>query len=81
MKAYVLVNTELGRETPVIEALEKAEGVSSIHVVYGVYDLIVEVEAESQDAFREIVFNKVRRLEHVKNTITLLTYGEPVINP
>jgi hypothetical protein len=26
------------------------------------------------------VFNNVRRLDHVKSTITLLTYGEPVIN-
>jgi hypothetical protein len=38
------------------------------------------MEAESMDKVKEIVFNKVRRLEHVKSTITLLTYGEPVIN-
>lgn len=80
MKAFILVNTELGREAPAIEALEKVEDVSGIYIVYGVYDLIVEVEAESQDALREVVFNKVRRLEQVRNTITLLTYGEPVIN-
>jgi len=51
------------------------EEVSRIHTVYGVYDLIVEVEAESMDRLKEIILNKVRRIEHVKNTITLLTYG------
>lgn len=75
MKAYVLVNTELGQENSILEALNMVEAVSRIHSVYGVYDLIVEVEAESMDRLKEIILNKVRRIEHVKNTITLLTYG------
>lgn len=75
MKAYVLVNTELGQEKAILEALNRVEEVSRIHTVYGVYDLIVEVEAESMDRLKEIILNKVRRIEHVKNTITLLTYG------
>jgi len=75
MKAYVLVNTELGQEKSILEALNLVETVSRIHTVYGVYDLIVEVEAESMDRLKEIILNKVRRIEHVKNTITLLTYG------
>jgi len=75
MKAYVLINTELGQEKAILEALNMVEAVSRIHTVYGVYDLIVEVEAESMDRLKEIILNKVRRTEHVKNTITLLTYG------
>jgi len=75
MKAYVLINTELGQEKSILEALNMVETVSQIHTVYGVYDLIVEVEAESMDRLKEIILNKVRRIEHVKNTITLLTYG------
>jgi len=75
MKAYVLINTELGQEKSILEALNMVDEVSRIHTVYGVYDLIVEVEAESMDRLKEIILNKVRRIEHVKNTITLLTYG------
>jgi hypothetical protein len=37
------------------------------------------MEAESMDKVKEIVFNRIRRLENVKSTITLLTYGEPVM--
>ena len=45
-----------------------------------VYDLIIEMEAETMDKIKEVVFNKVRRLDNVKSTITLLTYGEPLFN-
>jgi hypothetical protein len=38
------------------------------------------MEADSMDRVKEVVFNNVRRLDHVKSTITLLTYGDPVIN-
>jgi hypothetical protein len=30
---------------------------------------------------KEVVFNRIRRLDNVKSTITLITYGEPIRNP
>ena len=80
MKAFVLLNTELGQEAPIIEALGDIKEITNIHSLYGIYDLIIEMEAESMDRVKEIVFNNVRRLEYVKSTITLLTYGEPITN-
>ena len=81
MKAYVLVNTELGQEKHVTETLEKVRGVSTVNVVYGVYDLIVEVEAETQDAIKKIIFNKIRVLDKIRKTNTLLVYGNTETNP
>jgi DNA-binding Lrp family transcriptional regulator len=80
MKAYVLLNSELGQESKIIEALEDVEEITKIYSLYGIYDLIIEMEAETMDKVKEIVFNRVRRLENVKSTITLLTYGDPVLN-
>ena len=80
VKAFVLLNTELGQEAPIIEALKEVKEITTIYSLYGIYDLIIEMEADNMDRVKEIVFNRVRRLEHVKSTITLLTYGEPVIN-
>lgn len=80
MKAFVLLNTELGQESKIIEALEGVEEITQIYSLYGIYDLIIEMEAETMDKVKEVVFNKVRRLDNVKSTITLLTYGDPVIN-
>ena len=80
MKAFVLLNTELGMESKLIEALNGVEEITNIHSLYGIYDLIIEMEADSMDKIKEVVFNKVRRLDNVKSTITLLTYGEPLFN-
>ena len=76
MKAYVLINTELGQETAVIDVIKHVKEITATYALYGIYDVIVEVEAETMDRVKEIVFNDIRRLENVKSTITLITYGE-----
>jgi DNA-binding Lrp family transcriptional regulator len=76
MKAYVLINTELGQEAAVVEELRKVPGINSASSLYGIYDVIVEVEADTMEKVKEIVFNNIRRLDIVKTTITLITYGE-----
>ena len=78
MKAFVLINTELGQEATVVEALDNVNGINNVHALYGIYDVIAEVEADSMDKVKEIVFNNIRRLESVKTTITLITYGEGI---
>ncbi len=81
MKAYVLLNTDLGKEPEVIAAIKDAKEIKNIYSLYGIYDIIVEVEAETMEKVKEIVFNRIRRLDNVKSTITLITYGEPIRNP
>jgi DNA-binding Lrp family transcriptional regulator len=78
MKAFVLINTELGQEATVVEALQHVNGINDVQALYGIYDVIAEVESESMDKVKEIVFNNIRRLESVKTTITLITYGEGI---
>jgi hypothetical protein len=43
LKAYVLINTELGREPEITEALRGVKEITAIHSLYGIYDVIVEV--------------------------------------
>jgi DNA-binding Lrp family transcriptional regulator len=78
MKAFILINTELGQESAVVDSLSEVKGIREVHSLYGIYDVIAEVEAESMDKVKEIVFNKIRRLDIVKTTITLITYGESI---
>lgn len=79
MKAFVLMNTELGQEASVVEALCRMEGVKKAYALYGIYDVIAEIEAESMDNVRNIVFTKIRQLANVRSTVTLITYGESFI--
>lgn len=80
MKAYILLNTELEKESEVVKELKGIMEIKNIFIVYGIYDIIVEVEAETMDKVKEIVFNKIRRLNIVKSTITLIAYDEPIPN-
>lgn len=70
-KAFVLVNTELGSEPELESELKKVEGIVGVHQVYGVYDIVVEVEAESEQKLKEIIFSRIRTLKHIRSTLTL----------
>ena len=50
--AYVLLNTEIGAGAEVVRALKKVEGVESAFNLWGVYDIIASVKADSMDSFR-----------------------------
>ncbi len=70
-KAFVLVNSDVGSEGELQSELKRIEGVVAVYQVYGLFDLIVEAEAETDQRLKEIVFSKIRPLKHVKSTITL----------
>jgi DNA-binding Lrp family transcriptional regulator len=72
-KAFVLVNTDLGSEAEVKGELKKVKDIVGVYEVYGVYDLVVEVEAESDPKLKEVIFSKIRPLKHVRSTLTLNT--------
>ncbi len=74
----MLMNTELAKEEEVVKELMKIEGVKEAYALYGIYDVIAEVEAESMEKIREIVLTRIRRLENVRTTITLITMGQPL---
>lgn len=70
-RAFVLVNSDVGSEMELQSELRRLEGVVAVHQVYGFFDLVMEVEVESDKKLKEIVFSKIRPLKNVKSTVTL----------
>ena len=70
--SYVLMNVQTGSEEKVLGEVRKVPNVKECHRVYGVYDLIAKVEADSMDALKEIVTWKIRRLDGVSSTLTAI---------
>lgn len=70
--AYVLINSDMGAEEEVLKQLRQTPGVKEAYLVYGVYDMIVKVEAESMEEVKEIITWKIRRLEKVRSTLSLI---------
>ncbi len=75
--AFVLINAEIGSEDEVKKALAKIPNVTEAYVVYGVYDIVAKVEAESMTKLKEVVTWKIRRLDKVGSTLTMIVMEEP----
>ncbi len=75
-KAFLLISAEIGRERDVAAELESIKSVSEVHVTYGVYDVIAKVEAETPDKLKETITNRIRTLDHIKSTLTMVVVEE-----
>ena len=53
--AFVLINAELDSEKYIIEQLNKLECVTNVDSVYGVYDLVIKLEANTMDEVKNII--------------------------
>lgn len=71
-QAFVLINAEIGSEDELLKELKKIPNVKEAHTVYGVYDIVVTVEAETMEKLKELVTWKVRRLDKVRSTLTMI---------
>ncbi|MGD8545280.1 MAG: Lrp/AsnC ligand binding domain-containing protein [Candidatus Bathyarchaeota archaeon] len=70
--AFVLINTETGLEADMLQTLSKVEGVNEVHVVYGTYDIVAKVEAESMKVLKEMITLRIRKLDKIRSTLTLI---------
>lgn len=71
-KAFVLISAETGSEIDVLKRLKKVEGIVEAFLVYGMYDIIAQVKADSMDKLKEIITLHVRRIDNVRSTLTML---------
>jgi DNA-binding Lrp family transcriptional regulator len=68
--AFVLINVEIGGETEVMESLKTIEEVKEAYTLFGVYDIVVKVEADERRRVEEIIVWKIRKFDKVRQTIT-----------
>ncbi|MEM1557388.1 MAG: Lrp/AsnC ligand binding domain-containing protein [Thermoproteota archaeon] len=70
--AYVLINVEIGTENDVLNKLKEISGVAEAWIVFGVYDIITKVEAENSEKLKDFISRSIRKIEGVRNTLTLM---------
>jgi DNA-binding Lrp family transcriptional regulator len=75
-KAFILLNVETGSEDEVLNQLKELTFVEESFVAYGGYDLIIRVKAESMTELKETVSHKIRTLDKVRSTLTLILMEE-----
>ncbi len=75
VRAYVLIQTEVGRAVNVAREVGAIAGVVSADDVTGPYDVIVVAEAKTMDSLGQLVVSKVQAVEGIVRTTTC-----PVVN-
>jgi DNA-binding Lrp family transcriptional regulator len=80
--AYVLINSDVGYESNVLEEIRKVEEVEQAFALYGVYDIIARVSSESLDELKHVITWKIRRMKGVTAALTMILQksNDPLLN-
>jgi DNA-binding Lrp family transcriptional regulator len=70
VKAYILVQTEVGRAADVARQIAEIAGVTEADDVIGPYDVIVRAVAENVDELGKLVGAQIHAVEGITRTLT-----------
>ena len=71
-KAFVLIETAVGKNKEVFAALKQLEGIESVDIVTGPYDIIAVVEADTLNDIGDLVTGKIHPVAGISRTVTCL---------
>ncbi len=78
--AYVLLNSDLGSDTSIINEVKeilKDENIQyEVQGVYGVYDIVLKLSSDNAENLRSIITNKIRKISKVQSTLTMMVIEE-----
>ena len=70
--AFVMITCEDCTES-MIESLQSICEVKEVQPTCGNYDVIVKIEADSAESLREVIASKIRSMEKIRATTTLIS--------
>jgi len=71
-KAFILMETAVGKNKEVVASLRQLKGVKSVDSVTGPYDVIAIVETESLNDIGDLVTGKIHPVAGIIRTVTCL---------
>jgi DNA-binding Lrp family transcriptional regulator len=79
--AFILLNSDLGSDQEIITKIKEILAVEKglkyeVQGVYGIYDIVVKIESENADHLRSVITNKIRKIEKVQSTLTMMVIDE-----
>lgn len=70
--SYTLARVHPAQDKEVYKAVKTFREVKEVIITYGEYDLIIKVESDSLEDLDNFIFNKLRTINGVSSTTTLL---------
>lgn len=76
VQAYVVIHSDKGEEYNILKNLSHIPEVKEADVVFGYYDIICKVETSEYKTLENIITKAIRKLPHVRTTMTLNVIAE-----
>jgi DNA-binding Lrp family transcriptional regulator len=76
VSAFVLVNCHFPFDTRIMDEISKMPSVANVYRTSGRYDLIVKVNANTEDEVKEIISRDINGLQGVDATFTIIIAKE-----
>jgi DNA-binding Lrp family transcriptional regulator len=70
--AFLLINCLIGFQNYVVNELNKLSEFIDIYRVDVMYDIIAKVNVNSEEELHDITISKIRKIQGVKSTLTLV---------
>jgi len=75
------LNSDLGSDQEIVTKIKEILAVEKglkyeVQGVYGIYDIVVKIESENADHLRSVITNKIRKIDKVQSTLTMMVIDE-----
>jgi DNA-binding Lrp family transcriptional regulator len=74
-KAYILIETAVGKSRDVAGELRSLSGVGTVDPVTGPYDIIAVIGAPDLNAVGDLVTSQIHTIDGIVRTVTCLSVG------
>ena len=74
-KAYLLVETAVGKTRDVASTLRDIEGIDTVDVVTGPYDIIAVIAGDDMSVVGHVVTERIHTVTGVVRTVTCVAVG------
>ncbi len=75
LHAFVNIFVDASLIDEVVEALSKIDAVEELYEVTGEFDIVTLISASDIESFRDILKNRIMKINGVKSTVTSIVLG------
>jgi DNA-binding Lrp family transcriptional regulator len=74
--AFLFINAELLFIDDVINKLKGVPEIADVYKVQGIYDVIARVNSDTEEKLKELVSERIRRIDKITGTVTVIIAKE-----
>jgi DNA-binding Lrp family transcriptional regulator len=74
--AFLFINAEFLFIEDVINKLKEVPEIADVYKVQGIYDIIARVNSDTEEKLKELVSERIRRIDKITGTVTVIIAKE-----